>query len=139
MGLIALAWPWLGRWHHLPQRLKQFGRIPRRWILLIFGAYTLAWLLGGLILDILILAATPSVYPNLWKITALWALGGGASLLAVIAPAGLGVRELTLTVLLQPYLGTGLSLALALLFRVLFTLGDLIWGGLFWVLSKNLT
>jgi hypothetical protein len=43
----------------------------------------------------------------------------------VFAPAGAGVREVLLVALLGPVLGTGGATAIALVSRVLMTVGDL--------------
>jgi hypothetical protein len=58
-----------------------------------------------------------------------YALAWTAGFLFVIAPAGVGVREAALVACLAPVLDTGSALAVAVLSRVLMTLGDLVWGG----------
>jgi uncharacterized membrane protein YbhN (UPF0104 family) len=55
-----------------------------------------------------------------------WTLG----LLAVIMPAGIGVREVVLVVGLAPVLDTGAALVVAVLSRLVMTAADLAWGGL---------
>ena len=57
-----------------------------------------------------------------------YALAWTAGFLVVVAPAGAGVRELALVVALAPVLDRGAALAVAVLSRVLMTLGDLAWG-----------
>jgi glycosyltransferase 2 family protein len=66
---------------------------------------------------------------------ALLAVGGFAfawsvGFLAVFAPAGAGVREVLLVALLSPGLGVGAATAVALVSRVLTTVGDLLAAGL---------
>jgi uncharacterized membrane protein YbhN (UPF0104 family) len=66
---------------------------------------------------------------------ALLAIGGFAfawcvGFLAVFAPAGAGVREVLLVALLGPVLGVGAATAVALVSRVLTTVGDLLAAGL---------
>ena len=48
----------------------------------------------------------------------------------MFAPAGAGVREVLLVALLSPVLGVGAATAVALVSRVLTTVGDLLAAGL---------
>ena len=57
-----------------------------------------------------------------------YALAWTAGLLVVAAPAGAGVREVALVAALAPVLDRGAALAVAVLSRVLMTVGDLGWG-----------
>ncbi|MFC4561997.1 lysylphosphatidylglycerol synthase transmembrane domain-containing protein [Nocardiopsis mangrovi] len=54
-----------------------------------------------------------------------WTLG----VLVVIAPAGLGIRELVLVVALAPLIDPGSALIVAALSRLVTTLGDILWAG----------
>ncbi len=56
---------------------------------------------------------------------AAWCVG----FLIVFAPAGGGARELALVLLLQPTVPTATAWVIALVSRLLFTVGDLAWGG----------
>jgi uncharacterized membrane protein YbhN (UPF0104 family) len=60
--------------------------------------------------------------------TGAYALAWSAGFLFLIAPAGAGVREGALVLLLAPSLGSGPALGVALLARLLATVGDLVWG-----------
>ena len=66
-----------------------------------------------------------------------YALAWTAGFLFVVAPAGAGVRELVLVVALAPVLDRGAALAVAVLSRVLMTLGDLVWGAVGGVLHHT--
>ena len=57
-----------------------------------------------------------------------YALAWTAGFLFVVAPAGAGVREVALIAALAPVLDAPAALAVAVLSRVLMTLGDLVWG-----------
>ena len=57
-----------------------------------------------------------------------YALAWTAGFLFVVAPAGAGVREVALIAALAPVLDPAAALAVAVLSRVLMTLGDLVWG-----------
>lgn len=59
-----------------------------------------------------------------------YALAWTAGFLFVVAPAGAGVREVALIAALAPVLDAAAALAVAVLSRVLMTLGDLAWGAL---------
>ncbi len=60
--------------------------------------------------------------------TGAYALAWTAGFLFVLAPAGVGVRELALVAALAPVLDRPGALAVAVLSRVLMTLGDLFWA-----------
>jgi glycosyltransferase 2 family protein len=60
-----------------------------------------------------------------------------AGFLVVLAPAGAGVREFVLIALLGPRIGLGGATAIALVSRVLLTLGDLISAGLAALLARR--
>ena len=57
-----------------------------------------------------------------------YALAWCAGFVVLVAPAGAGVREGALVLLLAPAYGTGPALGIALLARLLATFGDLLWG-----------
>ena len=59
-----------------------------------------------------------------------YALAWTAGFLFVVAPAGAGVREVALVAALAPVLDRAGALAVAVLSRVLMTLGDLVWAAL---------
>lgn len=60
--------------------------------------------------------------------TGAYALAWSAGFLVLLAPAGAGVREGALVLLLAPAYGSGTALGIALLARLLATVGDLVWG-----------
>jgi uncharacterized membrane protein YbhN (UPF0104 family) len=57
--------------------------------------------------------------------------------LVVIAPAGVGAREATLGLLLAPTLGVPAAAAVALLSRLVHTVGDLALAGVAWWLARR--
>ncbi|MEJ7831897.1 MAG: hypothetical protein WKF79_03205 [Nocardioides sp.] len=81
-----------------------------------------------------IMALAPDRGPTLFPLAAgAFAVAYGVGVLVVVAPAGVGAREVTLIALLSPVTGLTAATAIALLTRVLHTGGDLLlalasWG-----------
>lgn len=140
------------RWLRSPQR--RAGHIPkfaRCWVAglaevqlptvadfaLWLSGYLLAYIIGGLILYLL-LREGPAYEVLSWvEVVRIWALTGGIGfLLSMVVPSGLIARELTLTVLLAPFISAMSALLIAVLLRFLFVVGDLLWGGLFWLVAR---
>jgi len=102
--------------------LKSIG-----WILI----YTIAWIMGGLIIFVFgWFSGIQSLDPlsAIW----IWALAGGISWLIIIVPSGFGIREITLTTLLQPHMGASYAIIVSIAIRIVFMLSDFLWGGLGW-------
>ena len=93
------------------------------------------WVAYGLHLWLLVRTQDPG--PALLLSTGAYALAWTAGLLVVAAPAGAGVREVALVAALAPLLDRGGALAVAVLSRVLMTLGDLGWGAVGGVLHHR--
>jgi hypothetical protein len=64
-------------------------------------------------------------------------LAGSMGLLAVFAPAGIGVREGILLLILVPIVGNGLAAVLVLAIRCLQTIADILLAGVGWVVSQS--
>jgi hypothetical protein len=118
---IMRRWAWLRRWVPLQ-------RLPLCSLYLALLSYTAQWTLAALMLHEFLHTITPIHTPNLLQTGVIWALSGIISSLAVFAPAGLGIRELSLVTLLEPYIGFGHAALIALLMRLIFTMGDMLWG-----------
>lgn len=93
-----------------------------------FLAYEILWFLAALILYFLLSAIASNYMLNFLEIGTLWAISGVVSTLAIFAPMGLGIRELSLVTLLTPRVGLGSAVLTALLMRILFTVGDVLWS-----------
>ena len=89
------------------------------------------YLLLGLSLFLLAQNLTPLDWTQLPGLVGIYALSHVIGLLAVLAPAGLGVREGTLTVLLTPLLSGGVAGLVAVTVRLWFTLVEIVSYGLF--------
>ena len=130
VGLAALAPPVLTRLVSLLLRVLRRAPLERAlsargvgaalgWALAMWAAYGLhLWLL----------VRTQDTGPALLLSTGAYALAWSAGLLVLAAPAGAGIREVVLVAALAPLLDRGSALAVAVLSRVLMTLGDLGWG-----------
>jgi hypothetical protein len=98
--------------------------------------YIISWISGGLIVLIFSMATgdTGLSWANaIW----IWAVTGGSSLFLIIIPAGLGIREIALTWLLNPYFTPADSMIIAVLLRFTFTAADFLWGMLGWVIGRR--
>ena len=99
--------------------------------------YVLTYFVAGWILFLLVRGVAPEVGIGLGAAIKIWALTGGiGSLLSAIVPAGLGVRELTLTVLLSPPMSMAGAIVVAILLRMLYVGGSLVWGGMLWAIAR---
>jgi uncharacterized membrane protein YbhN (UPF0104 family) len=112
---------------------------PNRDLALWLSLYVIAYVIGGLILFLLTHGVMPESSITVIDAIRIWALTGGIGfLVTMFVPAGLGVRELTLTALLAPYVPDVGALLVALLLRMLFIASDLVWGGLMWAIARVL-
>ncbi len=125
--LLALAVVPLRRWKW-PTRWVTLERFSVRSLVAALVAYEGQWLLAAIMLHLLLRALASARAPVFLETGAIWATSGIVSSLAVFAPAGLGIRELSLVGLLEPYTGLGVATVAALLMRVIFTVGDVLWG-----------
>ena len=137
VGLAALAPPVLTRL--VDRLLRLLRRTPLErplsargvgaavgWALVMWAAYGAhLWLLVRPQGD----GSAPDAGRDLLLATGAYALAWTAGLLFVVAPAGAGVREVALVAALAPVLDRPAALAVAVLSRVLMTLGDLVWAG----------
>lgn len=99
-------------------------------ILAWLALYSLAWVGGGLVTY----AAITSIYAlpidQLPAVIGAWTLSGLVTTVLVAGALGLGVKEVTLTVLLTHLMPSPLAVVVALVTRVGLTLFELIWGGI---------
>ncbi|MCL4458354.1 MAG: lysylphosphatidylglycerol synthase domain-containing protein [Chloroflexi bacterium] len=86
--------------------------------------YIVTWVLGGVVLYCLTKAIYPLEVQQLPQIISVWVVAGTISSVVLFAPSGLGVREISLSLLLSRYLPLSIAIVVALLFRVLLTLGE---------------
>jgi glycosyltransferase 2 family protein len=85
-----------------------------------------AWICNGVQIWVLVLRLGASPGRGLLLAIGGYAFAWSAGFLVVFAPAGLGIREVLLVATLGPAVGTGPATAIALMSRVLTTVGDLL-------------
>ena len=96
-----------------------------------------AWAGGGLILFVLSQAIYPlgwSMYPAM---IGAWGAAGAVSLTIGIGIQGLGIREITLSAILSLIMPPLIAIIVAISFRLVLTVGELIWVSLFIWLTKK--
>ncbi|KPL19011.1 MAG: hypothetical protein AMJ93_13350 [Anaerolineae bacterium SM23_84] len=99
--------------------------------------YVTSYFIGGGILVLLVHGVAPEVTIGLVTAAKTWALTAGVGfLLTAIVPAGLGIRELTLAALLSPPLSRTGAIVVAILLRIVFVAGDLVWGGMLYAMAR---
>jgi glycosyltransferase 2 family protein len=137
--MLALVHPKvIGWWSRLLFRLLRREPEPMRLsggaVVGSLGWMVLAWICYGLQFYVLVVAAAPADapigLPVALQCMGVFALAWVAGMLVVVLPAGAGVREVILVVGLSTVLPSGTALAVALISRVLLTLGDLLLAGL---------
>jgi hypothetical protein len=125
-GAVSLAVTWQPRSRVWWRRLTEASL----WVFL----YGFAWFIGGFILY-LFARASGANQLNLATAVGLWSLTGGVSMIITILPV-IGVQEVSLVFLLQPYLPASAALIVALLLRLLFTVSDVLWGLAGWAIAS---
>jgi len=94
-----------------------------RWL----GTYVLSWMLGGLILYATIHVIYDLSPAFTLQAVADWSLAGAVTAVTTFVPAGLGLREVTLTLLLSRYVPEHIAVASAILMRLLMTGYSMVW------------
>lgn len=86
------------------------------------------WLGGGVLLFFMSRAFVAVPYHKLPTFVGIWGGAGAVSLVAGYLVQGLGLREITLAVLLAGYMPFSVAVAVALLFRLLLSVGEFVWA-----------
>ena len=92
--------------------------------------YIVIWITGGIAQYFLIGTIVNLDIGLIAPIIGAWVISGLAGTLVTILPLGLGIREITLAVLLTPILPAGMAPITSILSRVIFTIFDLSIAGL---------
>jgi len=89
--------------------------------------YAVAWLLGGLAFYLQASMIFPVPLAHLPAIASFLVISGVISHLAFFIPAGLGIREVSLSLLLSSFVPFGIAVVIALIFRLWMTLSEVFW------------
>lgn len=124
-GAVARMLNWLlRRWGKEP--LTSFLGLPAT--LAVFALHTLLWLSGSLILFLMV----RSIYVLDWSVfpvvIQIWAATGLVGYLAFLIPVGLGLSDISMTVLLALVVPLSVALIIVLLIRVWITLHEIFWA-----------
>ncbi|MDH2427821.1 lysylphosphatidylglycerol synthase domain-containing protein [Sphaerisporangium sp. TRM90804] len=118
-------------------RREPLDRVLTGRAMLAAAAWTMAgWLVYGIHIWLLIGDMRPAG-PSLYAVAAgAYALAWATGLLTVIVPAGIGVREGAMVLVLAPVLDAPRALVVAVVSRLAFTLVDLLWAGIGFALAR---
>ncbi len=117
--LLEKSWRWLR---------PEIPLTPLRWqdtITLLFY-YILAWIFGALVLFSLLNLLYPVPITNLIPVIGIWSLAGSISLAGALTISVVGVREISLILLLTILVPAPIALIVAILIRVIWLLGELL-------------
>ena len=130
IAVLAALLPCLCRSSRCPKRLVGLSKLSSGHLYSALGAYVSVWFVAALILWLLIRGIVPQARLAIGYVATVWASSAAVSMITVFAPAGLGVRELSLVAQLQPAVGVTMAALAALIVRLLFTVGDVVYYGL---------
>jgi len=114
--------------------LRRLGQVERAeglrysHIMTWLGSYVLGWAAGGLILAAIVATLRPLGAIEVVTLIGIWSLSGALGALAVFSPSGLGIREISLTLLLEPLLPLPQAAFVALFTRIVLTGFELAWA-----------
>ncbi|QJB55674.1 YbhN family protein [Pseudodesulfovibrio sp. zrk46] len=95
------------------------------------------FLSGGAILYMLAVNAGIDLPVGMWDFMPVYAVSWFLGLVTPGAPAGVGVREAVMITMLEPALGPADALAIAVLFRIATTVGDILFFGFSFLFQKR--
>jgi len=105
-------------------QVGNIGLIRSRDALAWVALYACAWLLGGLAFYLQANMIFPVPVAHLPAVASFLVISGVISHLAFFIPAGLGIREVSLSILLSSYVPFGMAIVIALVFRVWMTASE---------------
>ncbi|MGC8782171.1 MAG: lysylphosphatidylglycerol synthase domain-containing protein [Anaerolineae bacterium] len=119
----------------LNRLLRRMGRPPVcislswRQIWLLIGRYFVVWIMMGLSFAALVRGLAPVDGPAVTYLTASWAAAYVIGYLTLLTPAGLGVREGALALLLTPIMPAGVAAVIAIVARLWMVAGEVAGAG----------
>lgn len=115
--------------------LRRLGRplirvsLTGRQVMLLIGRYLVVWMMMGLSFAALVRGLTPLAWPAATYLVAAWAAAYVIGYLTLLTPAGLGVREGALTLLLLPIMPAGAAAVVAIVARLWMVAGEALGAG----------
>jgi hypothetical protein len=135
LGLAALHPALLGRLFKLVRHEELPVRLSYRCTLKWAAIYSLVWLMSGTGLYLVARMFGDIPLEALPMTIGVWVLSSLAAYLTMLSPSGLGVKELSMTLLLGLYVPEPLPLLIALAIRLLWTAYDVVLGTVAWLRS----
>jgi glycosyltransferase 2 family protein len=121
------------------RRISPFPKIDQGKLIIALLWMVAGWFGGSLILFVLTASLYPVDLSLLPMFIGAWGLAGAVSLTIGIGIQGFGIREVTLAATLSLFFPPPIAVVLAVLFRLVLTIGELLWVALFvWVTRKPL-
>ena len=114
----------------------QLRDVPTRKIVTYAVLYCIAWLNGGLMLYITTSTLINEAGVGVLSAIGYWTISASVGLLGSLVPIGQVSRDITLSILLQKHMPLSNAIAVALIFRVAITVGDVLWSLFLYALSR---
>lgn len=130
---IPIIWSWLNRIPWIKSKpvdmaMVQANQLNMTWLLQACGVSIAFWLLLGIPFRILVLSVSSDGVSLSWiEAAAIFSLSWCAGFVVLVAPAGLGIRETVLSILLASFIPRVDALAVALLARLWWIAGETVW------------
>jgi hypothetical protein len=103
----------------------------------LLGTSTLAWIGGGWLLYLVCEAVTAVSFTELPRLIGAWGAAGAVSLVAGLLIQGMGLREVTLTMLLSRLMSLPTAALVSVLFRLLLMVGEVFWAlAIMWLIGR---
>jgi len=143
MVVIIMVWAFGGvRW--LEKKLKHWQKesnggfhLEHQALWSSLGWMFLAWVGGGILLWMLVRAIAPIDWRYLPAIIGIWGTTGGVSLTLGLGVQGMGLREITLGAMLSTLISPLMAVAVAIAFRLVLMVAELIWVFIIFTLRIN--
>lgn len=121
----------------LVPKMTSEPRLTRRHVAVWIGLYVLSWILGGAILYALVCALSPQTWTLFPVCVGLVATSGVLAILATPIPGGLGIREISLALLLQLYVHRPVAVAAVIMLRLWLLLGEALIASLIFLAARG--
>lgn len=119
------------------QKIERIPQLEQKRVVASLVWMFIAWTGGGLVLFTLTQAIQPVPWTMFPMFVGMWGAAGAVSLTIGIAVMGLGLREITLGALLTLVIPPISAIVIAIAFRLIMTIGELLWVMLFAWLTRN--